>query len=350
MNSKMKIDVSGFKNFLCGIPVFIFLWILTGFNTYNGDYSMYQQRYISDIRNPLEVGFLGSMRIIRRLGVDEYQGYLQIVCFAVLSVVFYYACKYTKKSFVVLLLFGFYPYIVLNELVRFAISFAIMLIALFVLMESKRHALIKYVGLVFLASTFHITCLFYLIMLFYRVEKLSRKSKIKIIVAFTIIIAILTYTPFLRITVNFITLGSGKYDLWFQKHARLGMLSPISQQLLSFLILYYAFGIQKHIGTATKIDGNKLLDLNIVAILILPLYFINGNFDRLYYVFIFINMLYIFEVIYQDSWKKVRITKLSILNWFHIFYFFVLNIAWRPDIWKVHFDYNIVFDKLGWFG
>ena len=342
---KIKSDI--LKAIYSSIPILFFMWILFGYNTYNGDYAEYENQFNLGKQGTFEEGFKLLLVWARALGISNYQDFLKISSFLFLLIVFYFACKYTKRPKAVMTLFLIYPFLVLCETVRYAFVFLFILTGISILLSDKKNSILLYVILVFIASMFNTSALLYLVLAFYKVP-LKRRQKFNVMFILCLIISVLTYTQVFYFLAYHL-LGTSKILGWLGNHARYGMIIPISEQIISFLIFQYGYQLSKKYNIRTKMNGDILYDLNIMILILLPLYFITVVFIRAYYVFLFVNMIFFFEIIYRDSGSRIRFTKLNILNFIQFGYFAAIHILPRSDIWKVHFTNNLVFERLSEF-
>lgn len=339
----LRIKTKHIMNFCTAIPILSFMWMLFGFNTNNADMINYERRFYNGTSEFAESGFNAFINICKYFGISSYQNFLIIVSLILMVIIFYCALKYTDNAFSILFLFFFYPFFLFCIEIRFSISFCIILIATLFLLKNDKFSLPIFTGLVLIASVIHSSSIIYLIFIFHKV-KISRRKKLYIIIGLAAIAAVATYTPLAFKLAYWISGGSDKIISWFTRHGRFGMLVPIVEQSVSYIIFKYAISKKTKYGINTTINAEILYDLNILMFLLIPCYFINNTFFRLYRVILFVNTIFYSEIIYYKSYDtKWKITKLGLLNASQILCISFWEIFSRPDVWLPFIKENLLF-------
>ena len=342
----LQIKTRSLINFFTAVPVIILMWVLFAFNTDNVDMANYEQRFQYGTSEFAESGFNAFMNACKFLGVDSYQGFLSILSFILLAVILCCTLKFTDHAVPILALFCFYPFLLFCIEVRFSISFCIILVAVLVLVRDGKNSLPIFLGLVLLATLFHSSSMVYFLLAFYKAD-ISHKKKFYIIMALTAAAIALTYTPLAYRLAILVSGGSSKITAWFTRHGRFGMAVPIAEQTVSYLIFKYAYRMKKKYGIQTAINADILYELNILMFILIPCYFINNTFFRLYRVFLFVNTIFYSEIIYhrkgENGWK---VTKLGLMNALQILCLSFLEIFSRPDVWRPFIENNLLLDKI----
>lgn len=342
----LKIKIKHITNFCTAIPIVLFMWVLFGLNTGNSDLVNYEHRFYNGTTEFGESGFNAIINAFQFLGIHTYQEFLGVLSILLISVIFCCTLKYTNHAAQMLLLFCFYPFLLFCIEIRFSISFCIISVAILVLLKDCRHSIPIFAGLVLLATLFHSSSMIYFILAFYKVN-INRRKKFYIIMALAFVSIALTYTPLAYHLAFLVSGGSAKITAWFLRHGRFGMVIPIAQQTLSYMIFKYAYKIKNRQGIQTILNADILYELNILMFILIPCYFINYTFFRLYRVFLFVNTIFYSEIIYhkpsRNTWK---ITKLGMLNTFQILCLSLLEIFSRPNVWRPFFEENLLFDKI----
>lgn len=346
---KLQIKARSIINFFTAVPIIILMWVLFAFNADNVDMANYARRFYNGTTEFAESGFNAFINICKLFGVDSYQGFLGVLSFILLAVILCCTLKFTDHAVPILALFCFYPFLLFCIEVRFSISFCIILVAVLVLVRDGKNSLPIFLGLVLLATLFHSSSMVYFLLAFYKAD-ISHKKKFYIIMALTAVAIALTYTPLAYRLAVLVSGGSSKITAWFTRHGRFGMAVPIAEQTVSYLIFKYAYRMTKKYGIQTAINADILYELNILMFILVPCYFINNTFFRLYRVFLLVNMIFYSEIIYHKNgnggWK---ITKLGLLNALQILCLSFLEIFSRPDVWKPFVENNLLINKLGEF-
>lgn len=340
MKSKLLI------NLFTATPILIFMWIIFGLNTNNVDLVNYERRFNYGTHEFAESGFNAIINIIKHLGIDSYQGFLEVLSLVLIAIIFCCILKFTDNIAPTLLLFCFYPFLRFCIEIRFSISFCIILIAILVLIKDCKYSIPVFMGLTLLATTIHSSSLLYLILVFHKV-KISHRKKFYIIIGITTATVILTYTPIMFYLAYWVSGGSAKVTEWFTRHGRFGMVIPIAEQIISYVIFKYAYNLQKKHHVRTKFNADILYEINILMFILIPCYFINMTFFRLYRVILLINTIFYSQIIYyKPSYNTWKITRLGILNTFQILCLSLYEIFSKSYVWKPFFEENQLFNKL----
>ncbi len=337
---KLSLKNNTFINICMCIPIIIFMWILYAFNTYNGDYEVYEKFYYLGMDSTFEIGFKSLIVALDLLGVTTYQDFFVCISVFVLGTIVLITFINTNRPFVVFLLFFIYPFFLVVELVRYSIVFCIILVAIFILMKENKLSVPIYIFLVLLATSIHTSALLFVIFIFYKLP-VSQERKIKIYFGMSVGIALLSYTNIFYYIGLYLGLSS-KLIFWLENHASLGMLVPIILQLFSMYVFIKTYRLSKKKHLNTKINGDFLFELNALMILLLPAYFFTSVFARTYWPILFINCLYITDVLYhqRNGTSTATCNMLEILNVIQFVLWSAFYIIPREDVWLVKFTHN----------
>lgn len=343
---RLQIKIKYIVNICSAIPILIFMWILFGFNMDNADWANYERRFTFGTTEFAESGFNVIINICKYFGISNYQGFLEFISLILLIILFICTVKYSDKAVSALVLFFFYPFILFCIEVRFSIAFCIVLNAILVLLNNYKYSIPIFIGLIILATMFHSTSLLYLILIFHKI-KITHRKKLYIMIWIAVVASILTYTPIALYLASWISGGSAKITLWFTNHGRFGMTIPIMEQVVSYAIFIYAYKIGKKRKIKTLLSADILYDINILMFFLIPCYFVNTTFFRLFRVILFVNTLFFSEIIYHKSNTNLwKITKLGMLNTIQIIYLSFFEIFSRPTVWRPIFEENIFIVKI----
>lgn len=347
---KITMTTTKNRNVVTLFFIFNFMWILFGWTANTPDYMRYQQRFIYGTHEIGEWGFNLIINIIRGFGIKDFQDFIKIISFILLFILFSVVKVYSQNHYYVLFLFFLYPFLGFCSGLRNSIAYCIIIIAILVLLSEKKHSTIFFILLIAFAFTFHYTSLFFYVLL---LSKFSIKMKQYIIMlAMTIILlAALTYTPFYGSLLETVFSESDKIMNNIEIHARFGMIIPIMFHIFSFLTFLYTHKNVPSLGIKTTIDSHALMKLNICELYVIPFYFINMNFMRLYQPFMFINTLYYSEVIFSLKKRNKFRRCLYILNFLQYAYLFCTQIVMRDYTWLPFVRSNMIITPiLDYFG
>lgn len=185
------------KSFPSSFFIFLFLWILFSFNTYNADSDNYRNFYeltkYAKFIYGLEPGFTFFMRFCHKFSFS----YTQFCClysFIGFCFLWDYIRRYTKHTSIVLFLYALFPFFFQAVQIRFFMSSMISLWSLHYLIDGKRCGGIKFFCTIIVACTFHISSLFYLILCFtcLPMKKMIRYECLIMIISFLMIFVLRT--------------------------------------------------------------------------------------------------------------------------------------------------------------
>lgn len=156
------------KSRLRYVLFFISIWILIGFNTGNADSSQYVAMFNAAKAGNFyyaERGFLYLCMIVGKMGFN-YQVFLAVYSLIALLLISDFIKHNTDYPSLALLLYGIFPFLFDAVQIRNLMAEAIFLYALKYLKKFNVKNLLKYIGLILLASTQHTIALSYLVFLF----------------------------------------------------------------------------------------------------------------------------------------------------------------------------------------
>lgn len=154
------------------------LWVLYGWNFWNGDREGYEAYYLRDSLAGWggEIGY-GYLNLWANQAGLSYQEFQVFVALGTLLLLFRYMVKMTLSPFTALIVYAICFFALDYVLVRNFLAFAVLLQAFIILFEDRSFSRIKYVALVLLATSIHqssFVFLVYVIMPTRRVVPLGR--------------------------------------------------------------------------------------------------------------------------------------------------------------------------------
>lgn len=289
------------------IILFLIAWCLYGGNQWNGDRDAYELYYIRDSIVPWGVEVLyGYMNIISYMLGLSFQTFQIIISFFTITLVCIYFNKTYQYPGVAILLYFFLMLPLDYVLMRTSLSYAIVLNAFVFLFRGKRGA---YFSLVVIASLIHQSAAFFLIFLLVKKDGVINKTSIYIVVTlfFSAFIQVVFYYGYIP---QKIIAHLSYYEITWKT-----IVSCIFFHVLSVFLIECDF--KGRMGGRYDIF---ILNINVVSLLIIVLYFQSDIFVRLFRLLVFINIVYLCQRILVT--KKVTI--LSII--YIVFYSFYLLI------------------------
>lgn len=309
----------------------IFLnWCIMAGNTLNSDYYTYLQayKYINTKTIINDVGWNFLMKIFNNFGFD-YNSFLMVII-AFSMILFAYSINFFTKKRLIFLLTYMICYLVIDTIqIRNFVSFVIVLYAITILIKSNSLNNFKFIVLVFVASSIHITSLFFLCVLIFNNRHIS--INIYIIALVLLLIVFLQMSPLIRNQLISVFTFFGKnysnnYIVGFG-YLYILIICIISYAVLNYAVLKGKKG-SKNFSEFSIICSN----LTTLSFFVIPLCMVNMNAFRIIRYVQVINLLFIsnqqFDIL-NDTYTVlnksnffIRIGNLlSCLCWFDFIYF-----------------------------
>lgn len=295
------------KSKLICILLFVFMFTLSGWNTWNGDYDAYERLYNNSIllADEYEPGYVLINTIFNILGI-KYQTFLQVIYAFVLFVFAYAAIKYSKYP-ALYSAFYFIVFILEYVFLRNYLSHTLLLFAFIMVIKEVRFYKIWFVALVIIASTMHSTAIVWLAFLFL----IGNNTKILNIKKSLLFFSILALGSFFFLMPVLSVLG-GNYAFKIQAYLyKDGLTTVFFIHPVIVLLVYNYFKIVLNKGTAPK-EIRKLycliINVNIVSLVYLSLYIHIPYFAR------FLRFLFAFDILFMLSafhYIKIKRAKIN---------------------------------------
>ncbi|MFK8328848.1 EpsG family protein [Pseudomonas sp. BJa5] len=278
---------------MLALPVLLVMWMLYGWNFWNGDREGYELYYYT--RDTIaswgkEIGY-GYLNIFASRTGLSYQGFQIIVALVTLLLVWRYVVKRTLFPFVSLLVYlvCFFPLDFV--LVRNFLSFAIGLQAMLVLFENKSYSRLKYALLILLAASIHQSSLIFIIFIAMPLNRVVPLGRFLFLyTSFLCAYVLARYSLPLPAS---IASHFSYYDTSLKSSLANVAVHVLSVVLVSFAIFSERFSLRQ-VFNATGRDKELvfLLNLNLFSLFFVVLYFESEIFVRLLRSIIFFNMLH----------------------------------------------------------
>lgn len=322
--------------------VFGLMWVLFGWNYWNGDYDMYEAMYENQYELLIDVfkyeGGYDVLMLISNLWGFNFQEFLIIISAFILLSLFRFLLVFSKFPPIVALFFMFALFPLQYVLLRNFLAFAIVLHGMISLLKDAKYKYIKYVLAVLIACTIHISSFFYLLFLPAFFKKKIAPKNIYILVALTLILFILS----LNLISAIIDLSPKERNLVYDT----GFFQFLLYSLIQIANLYFIshFLHKKDDPNSSDFDimNKNILYVNILMLFLIVLYFKTGIFIRILINVSFINMVFITNQFryqkYNTDWNKILIFLYLIFNFF-MFVFVVRENSLIPM-----FEKNLLLD------
>ncbi|MBD1573266.1 EpsG family protein [Vibrio sp. S17_S38] len=293
--------------------LFFFLWLLYGGNLWNGDREAYEVYFQRDALSywGVEVGYGALNLIFNKLGAS-FQMFQVFISFITLFLTFRFISKVTCIFSTSLLVYFFFMFPLDYVLMRNTLAFSIVLNALVPLFNNDKKS---FFWLVVLATLFHQSACLFMILIFTDGKNDVKKYKvIFFMVLFAVFIKVLLLSGFmpLRIVEHLNYYGVSVKSLIFN----------ILMQFISVFIFLRGFNREKKIFL-----GNYwprfICNINIVSLILIPLYFYGDIFLRVFRLFVFIDLLMIVHFIMAKRILNLWMLLYLVLFSSYLFYYFI---------------------------
>lgn len=320
------------KNKIVGCLQLLWIFLLIGLNTGGADYVGNEAIFkLSDL------GFTSIFNgdlyrvlcgVFRNIGMDYVAVNAIFSLFSVL-IINYIAGKHTKNKNLMFSLFMIFPMFDFIIQKRAFLALPFDLLAIEFLFSDKKRKYLYAALLIFIASLIHNSSYFFFLVLFlyYLREKIKDDKKFNKIVIALIGLAFLA----LPIIPGYMEqmFGKGRAELYFSE----GTISITSA--LAWMAIHVCFVLLQRF--LSKLPGDKLLEkerkyekfvseINIISLVLLPLYLYESAFFRLFKVLLIINYIAVANRASDIKNKKVFFTILTYI--IYILFIFALLYIW----------------------
>lgn len=327
---------------LLTVLLFVLMWILFGWNYWNGDYDMYEKRYKESIfallENTYETGYV-LLNILFNSFQFSFQQFFITMSGISLLLVLRFVLKYSlyPALFAAIFLWIFLPldYVLLRNFM----AFSIVLQGICSLIDNVKYKYLKFTLFVLLASTIHSSSMFYFLILLVvgKDKKLVFQQILFAAVGIT-----LFYATFGKLILhNFLDdFGDGRGD--FYQTNLITFFSLFLAQLLCTNFIVYAFS-KIETQQKTFVNSNFYLlffNINLIFFFLIVLYYDFSIFVRIFRHISLINCILVTNILYHLNKHKSEdliVPKLLINVFFVLYLFFFLAYFVFP------FDYFTIF-------
>ncbi len=321
---------------------FCWMWILMSFceNIYRFDYQNYLMKFYNSGINQItiinsEFGYTLLNKFFYMIGMNFEQTNMIFNLF-ILSLIAYSIPKYTTYITVPSSLYLIYPLFINGVQIRNSLSSAIIIFSIQFLLESDLKSTIKFIVCVLLATTLHTTSIVYVLLVVAKYFNISKIRKITAVLMFSIYIIQQVFSFWLQIL-----FGEQRY---IEKFA---IKNTISETLfmivwqLSLLISIILIKRKKNKSFLYNSNANNRYDelvikVNVLMLIIMPLYYLDFSVERLVRNLLVINFIYFAEFLKAiDKENKNNFSRIEtsiFLGWF-MGSAFIFE-GWYADHWK----------------
>ena len=292
----------------------LILFILFGFNEWNGDRDAYEDLFTGDSWMSTEPGYTFINNYFNEIGFtyDQFQAIIALICILLIGK---YAMYNIKNRLLFIAFYGITLFPLDYVLIRNFLSFSLLIQGIS-LLNSNKNRIFLYTVIILISATIHQSAFLFIIFVFTKKEKINSQK---------FLLIALSYFAIFFMAKNFIFSELGVIDhLLIYKQTFKG---GIANTILHAIAILPAIYISKKYPNASK-NNNKIYNLNLLSILFFPLYFESEIFIRLLRVVIFLNACYFIDL---PRIKPYILYSFFYILIFSLFLFFQFNLPFFDD-------------------
>lgn len=275
----------------------LWMYILTAGNFNSADMMVHQNIFIASQSGENQTIYGALCYLFGHEGFD-FIGMHAVLCIFAFISIYYFIKKYTLNYCFVMSLYFLYPFIDNVIQRRFFIASIVAIYAIIFIMKNSRLSKLVAIFLLVIAGLIHQAAFGFLIFLLLPFFKRMKNYKTILMVFFIVVLGLMPIMP--DIFKNFF--GEAKVELYFLiLHEKIKY--PIFNFILwggfhlGFVYLYYNFyKICNNYIKEMEFEKNVLY-INIISILIIPLYYWEPTFIRIYRTLIIFNYIAIANIL-----------------------------------------------------
>lgn len=351
----------------------LYMWIFYGFNTYSGDYAVYEYVYNSiqsgQLVNHFEPGFSLLMVVCSMLGLS-FIGFKIVLATVFVSLLYVVVNKYTTYRAFVLAVFLIFPFTYFASVLRAGISGLIVVYSLSYLAQNGRQNTVKYTLGILIAALFHSSSVFFLTFVLIK-KGTDRKKILRTFGVMTVLAVLFHFNVFYR-TFGLFT-SNMKILQWLDTSSSVSDLSwkgKVCELIILGLYIFVMYQSKKtyhriacksdHYDLYKKEENMQILvyNCNVFLIILIPFLMVSDVWMRILWEITIINICMCTNTIGLIHNKKGHIAKkqskaiISMLGLFliatEVISLYYMNLPYRGTIDSgiEMFKNNLIF---GWF-
>ncbi|MNG67031.1 hypothetical protein D3C79_253320 [compost metagenome] len=319
---------SRYLSVLLTFPVFLLMWALYGWNTWNGDragYELYYNTRVTLASWGKEVGY-GYINILANQSGIPFAYFQIALSLITLAFLYRYVLKKTIAPLASLLAYFVCFFALDFVLMRNFLAFAICLQAILYLSEGGWRGRLGYALLILLATTIHQSSLIYMVFI---VMPLGRALPLGRFLAFFITcISGYVLVRYLVPLPDSIAAHFNYYSTSWKSSIFNSAVHLLSVMFLTLVVVTERKDILRVAATdARDRELQFIYNLNLLSLFFIPLYFESEIFIRLLRFVLFFNLLHCVNALFV--WRKTHLFVLSYLVFLmaYLILFFLLPVA-----------------------
>lgn len=310
------------------LPVLLGMWILYGWNYWNGDRAVYELYYVT--RETLaswggEVGY-GSLNVFASQSGLSFQSFQILISLVTLYLIFRYMVKRTVSPLASLILYlvCFFPLDFV--LMRNFLSFAIILQGMMTLFEAKPYCRVKYFLFIMVATTVHQSALIFMLFMLMplnRVMPLGRFFVAYLVFVFCYVLVRLGVPLPASVAAHF-----SYYDTTLKSSFANVFTHVASMVLMTFVVLVERKSLCRiECSAGRDKELAFIFNLNLFSLFFLVLYFESEIFIRLFRTILFFNVLHCLNSLFLPRRTYSLLYFYILIFSAYLIFFFIFPVA-----------------------
>lgn len=230
------------------------LWILMGLNTMNADYAQYQYLYDFRIEDATGVnfGYLAAERLAWTLELDFLQ-FRMLYSAAGLLLLALFVRRYSSVPNVVLVLYGFLPFMYDIVQFKFFMAAAVAVYSMRFLIDRTRLFGLKFgVGLL-VATLVHPAAFLFIA---FAIGLLERHAAFKVSLLLSVLILFAVYSGVASFFASFV-MGSAQYETYMSELGRFGWIPYLVSSVGAIALAYFSSHLRNRDCAVVDADGGE---------------------------------------------------------------------------------------------
>lgn len=275
------------------LPVLLAMWVLYGWNYWNGDRAVYELYYVT--RDTLaswggEVGY-GSLNVIASQSGLSFQSFQVLISLVTLYLVFRYMLKRTVSPLSSLILYLVCFFSLDFVLMRNFLSFAILLQGMNALFEAKPYCRLKFFLFVLVATTVHQSSLIFMLFILMPLNRVVPLGRF-----FVVYLVFVLFYVSMRLSVPLPANVAAHFS--YYNTTLKSSFANVFAHLASMVLMTFVVLVERRSLCRIECSSGRdkelafILNLNLFSLFFLVLYFESEIFIRLFRTVLFFNMLH----------------------------------------------------------
>lgn len=313
----------------------LFMWILFGWNFYNGDYEAYENLYYNFLADlsigQYEVGYRLLIYLGNTIGLS-FQEFFIVISFLIISLYYRFFSKFSSSPAIFFLCYFWIFFPLDYVLLRNTLAFAIILQGFYCVFFNTKRKYLKYFLCVTIAFTIHSSSIFFLLMY---LAFIPRRLAISL-VGFLIVIGFFFFHLFFSAFVE-MTGGAHRLEFYYFSSVGVFLVNSFIQVLNTILLAIFVMSKKER----NRIDL-IIYNINVVLLFLIIPYSAIGIFVRIFRNVAIINVSYMLSILLYERLGRKRMVMfvLFLLYLFSFMRFIVPH--WYNTIYSL-FRYNLIF-------